>query len=324
MKILGRVLDATIVLSFDRSGYRRHARGFDEGELAPSLDGLTSVVTGANSGIGFATAKALAARGAATILACRARERGEAAAESIRQAHPGALAACEVLDVSDLDSVHDFAQRCAPRRIDRLIHNAGVLPAAREHTKQGLELTWACHVVGPLLLTFLLLPSLRRSPDARVVFVSSGGMYPVRLSFEELDDALGSARAFDGVDAYARTKRAQVILAELLAAHFGGTGPRVYAMHPGWADTAAVRTSLPRFYKATRKRLRSPEQGADSIVWLSAKAEAPEPAGGFFFDRKARRTHLLPWTREPPDARRRLWALCFEKARLAAPDFPEP
>jgi NAD(P)-dependent dehydrogenase (short-subunit alcohol dehydrogenase family) len=110
--------------------------------------------------------------------------------------------------------------------------------------------------------------------------------------------------------AYAQTKRMQVVLAELLAAELEDSGVCVNAMHPGWADTPAVRTSLPRFWNVMRRVLRTPAEGADTVVWLAASAAARGQSGRFWFDRQARSTHLLPWTRERPQERHALRRLC--------------
>jgi NAD(P)-dependent dehydrogenase (short-subunit alcohol dehydrogenase family) len=187
-----------------------------------------------------------------------------------------------------------------------------VLPATRQLTADGLELTFATHVAGPHLLTRLLEPALRASTDGRVIFVSSGGMYTQRLS---LDDLGWERRAYDGVTAYAQTKRMQVVLAAQWAERLAGSAATAAAMHPGWADTASVRTSLPRFHRLLRPVLRSAEEGADTIVWLAARRPAPTPRGAFWFDRVARTTYYLPWTREDAPTRDALWARCEEAAR---------
>jgi NAD(P)-dependent dehydrogenase (short-subunit alcohol dehydrogenase family) len=150
-----------------------------------------------------------------------------------------------------------------------------------------------------------------------VIFVSSGGMYTRRL---DLSDLGWEQRPYDGVLAYAQTKRMQVVLAEQWAQALAGSGVTVHAMHPGWAETAGVRGSLPRFHALTRRVLRTPEQGADTIVWLAVRRPAP-PTGGFWFDRRARSTHYLPWTREAPADRDRLWAMC-ERATADREEMP--
>jgi NAD(P)-dependent dehydrogenase (short-subunit alcohol dehydrogenase family) len=266
------------------------------------------LVTGANSGLGLAAARGLAAREATVYLLCRDERRGGAALAEIRGATGNPRVHLEVVDLSRRGSIRASARRLAEPRIDVLVHNAGVLPNARELTPGGLELTVATHVVGPHLLTRLLEPRLE---GGRVIFVSSGGMYAKRF---ELDAMLATDGPYDGVAAYAMTKRAQVILSELWAAALRGSGTVVNAMHPGWAATRAVARSLPRFWRLMRNRLRSPEEGADTILWLAAAPRAGAETGKFWFDRRQVATHLVPWTREREEERRALWGWCEANA----------
>jgi len=311
--IIDAVLDLTIVLSFDRSGFLRHARGFRSGDLDVDLAGRVCLVTGANSGIGRAAATALAHRGADVWLLCRDRRRGEEAVASIRRATGNRQVHLEVVDMSHLDAVCVFAERFAPARVDVLIHNAGVLPDTRQETPEGLELTLATNVIGPFLLTHLLHDKLVAAGGARVIFVSSGGMYAQRLS---LDDVQWAQRPFDGVTAYAQTKRMQVILTEMLARRWARAGIAVHAMHPGWADTPSVQSSIPRFWRLMRNRLRTAEQGADTLVWLAVAPPATMPPGRFWLDRAPQPTHLLPFTVEQARDRARLWRMCKRLAGL--------
>jgi len=302
---LVRLLDTSIFFSFDRSGFLRHAAAFDPDDLAVDLSGRVCLVTGANSGIGFETAAGLAERGATVWMLCRDRGRGEAALRELRRRTGSRRAHLATLDVSDPGAIREFASRFTPSRVDVLVHNAGVLPDRRVLSPDGHELTLATHVLGPWRLTQALLPKLRASADPRVIFVSSGGMYTQRLS---LADCQWQRRRYDGVVAYAQTKRMQVVLAQLLADHLpGGT---VSAMHPGWADTPAVRSSLPRFRAVMQGRLRTPAEGADTVLWLAASAAARGRSGRFWFDRAERSPHLLPWTRESKADRAALRALC--------------
>jgi NAD(P)-dependent dehydrogenase (short-subunit alcohol dehydrogenase family) len=312
--LVDTLLDATIVLSFDRTGFLRHAARWDGSAGERSLAGRVCLVTGANSGIGRAAAFGLGRRGARVWLLCRDAARGREARDALRVETGRADIHDAVLDVSDLDAVARFVQAFPEPHVDVLVHNAGVLPAARTETVDGNELTFATNVLGPHLLTRLLEERLAAAPDARVVFVSSGGMLPTALS---CDDVQWSIRPFDGVAAYAQTKRMQVVLAERYAERWRGSARSAYAMHPGWADTPAVRTSLPRFHAVMGPLLRTPEQGADTIVWLAAAERATLESGGFYFDRVRRATHLLPFTRESDAERRRLWSLCEERTGLA-------
>jgi NAD(P)-dependent dehydrogenase (short-subunit alcohol dehydrogenase family) len=308
-RALGRIVDPTIALSFDRTGFRIHSLAFRPDDLDVDLSGRRCLITGANSGIGYESALALADLGAEVVLLCRSRERGEAAAERIREQTGNAGVSVEELDVSRLESVRSAAARLGKRTVDVLIHNAGVLPEERIETEDGLELTFATHVAGPFLLTRLLRTALEKSSDARVIWVSSGGMYTRRLNPR---DPNWEEREYDGVFAYAETKRAQVVLAELWAEELRGSSVVVNAMHPGWADTPSVKTSLPTFYRFTRTMLRTPAEGADTVVWLAASSRAKQWTRCFFFDRAIRRTHFLPFTRESDEERSRLWRACEE------------
>jgi dehydrogenase/reductase SDR family protein 12 len=140
---LGRLVDPLIVPSFDRTGFQIHALRFRPGDLDVDLSGRRCLVTGANSGIGFETALALADLGADVVLLCRNRQRAEQAAERIRSETGNRRVFLEELDVSDLASVRALAARLAEAPVDALVHNAGVLPDSRRETRDGLELTLA-------------------------------------------------------------------------------------------------------------------------------------------------------------------------------------
>ena len=209
----------------------------------------------------------------------RDRERGERGAGRDRRAQPGPTALeLELCDVSSLASVREFAARFVAERAElhALVNNAGVMPPERTHTDEGFELTFATNVLGPFLLTALLLPALRRGAPSRIVNVSSGGMYTQRL---RADDLQLEGRDYDPPAFYAHTKRCEVILTELWAERLRGSGVGVHSMHPGWADTPGVQSSLPRFRKLMRPLLRDADQAADTIVWLAGRraGRAPGP-----------------------------------------------
>jgi dehydrogenase/reductase SDR family member 12 len=307
LPFLDRLLDLSVVYSFDRTGFERHSASFPSDAGAGDLRSKTCLVTGANSGIGRAVALALARRDAEVWMLCRDKGRGEEAKEAIRQATGNDRIVLEVLDVSDLDQVRAFAERLPLETVDVLVHNAGALVHRRVETREGHELTFATHVLGPFLLTRLLLPRLARAASARVVHVSSGGMYLRPLS---LSDPQFKRRRFDGIIAYAEAKRAQVVLSEMWAEKLRDTPIRVAAMHPGWAATVGVERALPGFFRWMNRRLRTPEQGADTVVWLATAPPAAVPSGRFWLDRAEQPTHVLPWTRASDAARAALWNLC--------------
>ena len=137
------LLDPTIVLSFDRTGYKRHAKAFNPEDLAHSLRGRVIAVTGANAGIGFATTRALAERGATLWMLCRSEARGRDAAARISSEFPESTLHVVTLDLADPESVRTILSRVPAGALDVLIHNAGVLPRAYEETAWGLERTLA-------------------------------------------------------------------------------------------------------------------------------------------------------------------------------------
>jgi dehydrogenase/reductase SDR family protein 12 len=306
--LLDSVLDRTVVGGYTNVGYRIRSRGWSASEL-PRMDGRVVLVTGASSGLGFAAAEGFARLGATVWLVGRSPERGEQARATIAERTGNGDLYVGHCDLSSLESVRRFAgwlgDRCS--RLDVLVNNAGVMPHERSVSDDGIELTLATNVVGPFLLTDLLIPLLCTSAPARIINVSSGGMYTHRIRVDDLQTERGQ---YDGATVYARTKRAQVILTEIWASSLEGTGIVVHAMHPGWSDTPGVRSSLPHFYKVTRPLLRTPAQGADTIVWLGAATEPGRSSGRFWHDRRQRPTHLLPWTRETSQERERLFAEC--------------
>lgn len=310
-------VDPTILWSFDRTGYRIHELGFDAADLDVRLDGKHAVVTGANSGLGLAAARALAGLGARVTLLCRNKERAEGAVARIVRETGNTQVAYRSMDLSDLDSVRDVGRELGHDTVDILIHNAGLLLDERLETADGLELAFATHVIGPHVLTDMLADALERAEQGRVVWVSSGGMYTRKLT---LEDPQWVNRDYDGVVAYAETKRAQVVLSELWSERLRGRGVRVNAMHPGWADTPGVVRSLPGFQRLMRPFLRDADQGADTVVWLAASEAAGRHSGKFFFDRRERSTYLLPFTRETAQERSALLKLCdsFIRSRPGA------
>ena len=187
------------------------------------------------------------------------RRPGETARREILAALPDGDIQVEVCDVSSLSAVRAFAADVAARvpRLDVLIHNAGLLPDARSETAEGHELTLATHVLGPLLLTEQLATVLASAPDPRVILVSSGGMYTQQLPTDDPEYRHGTYR---GATAYARSKRIQVALTPILAQRWGAGGITVASMHPGWADTPGVATSLPGFRRLTAPLLRAPNR----------------------------------------------------------------
>lgn len=312
--LASRLLDPLVPLAFGAPGFRAAARGFDPADLDVDLRGRVCLVTGANAGIGRATAEALAARGATTHLLCRDAARGEEARAAVAEKARGPVV-LDVVDVSERRSIRAYVAERAPPAVDVLVHNAGILVHERALTSDGLERTFATNLVGPYVLTELLAPRLSRG--ARVVLVSSGGALTQKLDLETLTGERTDAR-FDGTVAYAQTKRAEIILAAELAERLAERGVFVASMHPGWVDTRSLAAALPSFHRLTRALLRDANAGADTIVWLAvAPRLGPAESGRFFFDREARDPYPLWGTRESAETRRALFERLAREARAA-------
>jgi NAD(P)-dependent dehydrogenase (short-subunit alcohol dehydrogenase family) len=192
-------------------------------------------------------------------------------------------------EMGDLESVRSACAVIQQQfsHIDVLIHNAGALLNTRQVSPQGIEQTIASHVVGPFLMTTLLLPMMH---GGRVVTVSSGGMYTSALPAFNNGETLELPTAkYNGSKQYAIAKRAQVTLNEMWAIR--ETHTEFVAMHPGWADTPGVQESIPGFRRVTAPILRTASEGADTIAWLAAVNPLPGVSGTFWSDREVRSIH---------------------------------
>jgi NAD(P)-dependent dehydrogenase (short-subunit alcohol dehydrogenase family) len=318
---LDTALEWLFFVGFTNVGYHLRRLGWDTDATDVDLTGRHVVVTGANSGLGYAIAEHLAALGATVTLVVRDRERGEEARQAIMDRVERPSVHLEVADITDLDAVRDLALRLATnnQRLDVLIHNAGVLLGERKESVDGIELTFATHVLGPFLLTGLLAPLLKASAPSRVIWISSAGMYTQRLRVRDLQSESGD---FNGTVAYAQAKRAQVMLSELWAGWLAGTKVTVNAMHPGWVDTPGLERSLPTFYRFMWLLLRSLPQGADTAVWLAAASDPVDRTGLFWCDRRPRPTHKVRRTQSTPEDYRKLWDECLRLSGLSLPKRP--
>jgi NAD(P)-dependent dehydrogenase (short-subunit alcohol dehydrogenase family) len=206
-------------------------------ENIPDLTGKIAIVTGANSGIGYEMARALAGKEARVILACRNKDKGDAAVRQITQEYPEAKAELMQLDLADLASVRRFADEFANHcdRLDILINNAGIMRTPFGKTADGFELQFGTNHLGHFALTGLLLDLIIRTPQARVITVSSGGERFGKIDF----DNLNAEKGYDGGGAYGQSKLANLLFTYELQRRFEGTGVDAIAAaaHPGWTVT---------------------------------------------------------------------------------------
>jgi len=275
-------------------------------DLVGAVADRTVMVTGATSGLGLAAAHGFARAGARLHIVARDPHRAEEARASIIERSGNENVHMHLADLSRPGQVRALADTFERHHglLDILVNNAGVLPTERQRTPEGFELAFATNVLSPFLLTNLLVPALSRARPSRIITVTSGGMYTRRLDVEDLQL---ERREFDGPTFYAHTKRAEVILTELWAERLASLGITAHAMHPGWADTPGLASSMPRFHRLIRPLLRDAQQGADTILWLAAASEPADRPGELWHDRAWRPKHRVPWTRESAGERDRLW-----------------
>lgn len=300
IRLLDRWMDKSILpgmLTFSKYGYLWRKKSWNP--LAVSLTGQTVLVTGATSGLGKITALQLARLGAKTIIVGRDLQKVDSVCSEIMAETGNNEVRGEVADLSIKADLHSLVERLnrQERNIHILINNAGALYGHREETVDGIERTLALNLMGPFLLTSLLMPKLKSSAPSRIINVSSGGMYTQKI---KVNDLAFKNEPFNGENAYARAKRGIVMLTEIWAEKLKKDGVVVHAMHPGWVATPGIRKSLPGFFKLTKSILRTPEQGADTIVWLAAAREVAGTTGGFWFDRRPHITDALPGTCSTP------------------------
>ncbi|KAG7229276.1 hypothetical protein INR49_012934 [Caranx melampygus] len=251
---------------YTRKGYEAASKDFEPQDLDVSVVGRSFMITGANSGIGRAAAMAIAKK-----------------------------VYIHIVDMSETRKVWEFAEAFKKQypSLNVLISNAGCMMHKREVNAEGLEKNFATNTMGVYVLTQTLIPLLQKSRDPRVITVSSGGMLVQKLRVNDLQSEKGY---FDGVMVYAQNKRQQVVLTQ----QWAKANPAIHfsVMHPGWVDTPAVSTSMPQFHQMMGERLRSVEQGADTVVWLAlSRVAARTRSGQFFQDRRPVPAHLpLAWS----------------------------
>jgi NAD(P)-dependent dehydrogenase (short-subunit alcohol dehydrogenase family) len=317
-RLLDDAIEWSVFLSFTDLGPKIRDPLFGWEDLDRlRLDGRVIAITGAGSGLGLAAATRLAGMGAGIRMLVRGEEKAARAREAILRAVPGADIGTYHVDLSDLVAVRRTIDEMIAReeRLDALVNNAGALLTTRQESADGYEMTFATMVLGPFVLTNGLVPLLGRTAAAagvaRVVNVASGGMYLQPL---HLDDLQMEREPYRGSFAYARAKRASVTLTREWARRLRDRSITVNAMHPGWADTPGVVASLPTFHRLIRPWLRSPAEGADTVVWLVASDEPMRRTGLFWLDRRPRPIDRLPSTRVSDRDAMRLWEACERMA----------
>ena len=265
--------------------------------LQPLMQGKTVLVTGANSGIGYVTARRLAELGAAVLLVCRDAARGAAARDRIAAVASGPAPTLVQADLAAQDQIRTLAEQVRTRfgRLDVLINNAGGVFDRRELTVDGIEQTFAVNHLAPFLLTNLLLSPLRAAPAARVVTVTSEA-HSRRF---DLDNLQGE-RHYQFLRAYSVTKTANLLFTYELARRLSGTTVTANAVSPGPSRTGfGDNLSGPRaLVPAVMKRMpffHSAERGADTVVYAATALDLTGVSGRFYQDRRERRSKPITY-----------------------------
>ena len=253
------------------------------------MDGKVVLITGGTSGIGKATAVALAAMGAEVVVTGRNRERGERAVEEIRRESGGQKVSLILADLAAQTEVRRLAEEFKERhdRLDVLVNNAGLVQSERTETPDGIETQLAVNHLAPFLLTNLLLDLLKKSAPSRVVTVSSDGH---RWGKMDLDD-LQSRNRYRGMQVYGTTKLANILFTRELAGRLENTGVTANAMHPGAVNTNFGNNQggpMSLLFRAFKPFMRTPEQGADTLIYLASSPEVEGMTGKYLADRKVK------------------------------------
>jgi NAD(P)-dependent dehydrogenase (short-subunit alcohol dehydrogenase family) len=283
------------------------------------VTGKIALVTGGNSGLGLETSIKIARMGATVVMVARDKVRGQQGLEEIKRRGGSGRVSLLVCDMASMADVRllasDFSAEHA--RLDLLVNNAGSVRGAHQITAEGFEWTFAANYLGHFLLTNLLLALLRRSAPSRIVNVSSVGHRQATLDFANLHFDKGG---YSIMNAYGRSKLAQILFTRELARRLEGTGVTVNALHPGAVATGIwTKATLPWYARAPiamAKRLfmLTPAQGADRIVYLATSPDVEGQTGGYY--EKNRLVEPAPAARDPT-LTTRLWDESAKMVKLA-------
>ncbi|KAL8622364.1 hypothetical protein ACOMHN_041692 [Nucella lapillus] len=267
------------------------------------LTGKTCIITGANAGIGFITARELARRNARIILACRNEERGEAARASIVKSTGNENVVVRKLDLSHLESVQKFAQQVNKEedQVNLLVNNAGVVGLPYSLTKDGLEVNFATNHFGPFLLTNLLLDKIKESAPSRIINVSS---VVQRMGKIDLDN-LQAEKHFRTHEIYFNSKLANILFTRELARRLIASGRNdvtVLCLHPGSVRTHLL-DNMPFYVRLPMKLFRifllTPLEGAQTTLYCALAEEVQDMSGKYFASCQLAERQVNPLANDP-------------------------
>lgn len=280
-----------------------------------SMVGKTVVITGANSGIGLATAQSLAKMGASIIMVCRSKETGESALESIKKASESEsvyLYTCDLSSQKQVRTLSDQLHRDLTK-IDVLINNAGLISKEWRISEDGFEYQFAVNYLSHFLLTQLVVDLLRASEAARIINVSSAAHKAGKIHYTDLS----LEKNYTSFRAYAQSKLANVIFSYGLCSRLFKEGITANAVHPGMVGTrfGTNRNGGSSHWAINiyQKIAKSPEKGAETIVYLASSPEVNQKSGGYYVNKRAVPSSKISYD---PDAATALWNLSLKMCGL--------
>ena len=270
------------------------------------MTGKVCLITGANSGIGYETSKALAKMGARVVMACRNEAKAKQAQQEIIIESGNPDVDLLIADMSSLDSVRSLADTVKNKysRLDVLINNAGIMNSVKEMSVDGYEMQYAVHQLGPFLLTHLLLDLLKASAPSRVINLSSKLHSMAKIEFDNLQ----AEKKFGAFKTYSMSKLAHLMFSYSLAQRLEGSGVTVNAVHPG-----VIGSNLGSTPGLVKIFMKSPKRGAETSVFLASSPSMAKVTGKYFIDCKPARSSKRSYDQDVAD---RLWELALEQTGL--------
>src|SRR5579864_7326329 len=270
-----------------------------QGTIDMTAQNKIVVITGANAGIGFATALGLAKQGATIVLVCRNSDRGNIAMKAFAEV-AAATPRLFIADLSSQASIRELSTSLHEQlpRIDVLINNVGAAFAKREYTVDGIERTFAINHLAPFLLTNLILDLIHQAPEGRIVNLTAG--IPGFLIAADFLENLQGEKTYSQFSAYRLSKVGNMLFTYELARRLHGTGITVNCVHPGPVATQFTKKAggtLARMARVLRPVMKSPEAGARTPIYLATAPEVAGITGGYFVNCKPKRTAAITYDR---------------------------
>ena len=276
------------------------------------MEGKICLITGANSGIGKETTKALAKMNAIVIMLCRDKDRGEKARKEIMEQTGNKNVDLLLCDLSSQDSIRKFVSEFKKKyqNLHVLINNAGIMLKKHTLSIDGFEMNFAVHLLGPFLLTNLLLDVLKNSAPTRIINVASAAHKRAKIDFEDLQS---ENKKYSLFSVYGISKLAEILFTYELSRKLEGTGVTANAVHPGVVATNLGRDQSKFSQWFARIFFKNPEEGAQTSIYLASSPEVEGITGKYFVNKQPKQSSKESYNLEYAE---NLWKICEELTKL--------